>query len=82
MCPVEWGLAGLDPSNRATMVDVLASGRSLPDNAIRFLEGIATSDQETPGLRVRALKDLVRHHRRAAADAMAVIGHQEEVGHG
>ena len=48
---VELDLAGLDPSNRAAMVDILAARRSLPDKAIRFLEGVAASDQESPAPR-------------------------------
>ncbi|HEX3447277.1 MAG TPA: c-type cytochrome, partial [Isosphaeraceae bacterium] len=75
---VDFDFAGLEPSNRAVMVDILGGRRSLPDKAIRFLDGIAASDQEAPALRVRALKGLVRQDRRSAAGIMAVIGHQEK----
>ena len=70
-------LGGLDPSARAAVVGILTVRRSLPEPAIRFLTGIATSDKEAPSLRAQALRGLVRHHRGPASGVLAAIGHQD-----
>ncbi len=76
---VDIDLAGLEPPARAAVVDVLIVRRSLPERAIRFLEGVAVSDKETPAVRARVLTGLVRHHRRSANRVLAAIGQQDSL---
>jgi putative heme-binding domain-containing protein len=76
---VDIDLAGLAPSARSAVVDILIVRPSLPARAIQFLEGVAVSEKEAPALRARVLKGLVRYHRRSATGVLAAIGHQDAV---
>jgi putative heme-binding domain-containing protein len=76
---VEFDLAGLEPSARAAVVDVLIARPSLPERASRFLEGVAVSDKESPALRAKVLKGMVRYQRRSATRVLATIGQQDSL---
>ena len=76
---IDFDLADLGPTDRALVVDVLILRRSLPEPAIRFLEGVAVSDKETTAVRARALKGLVRNQRRSATRVLAAISRQDSL---
>ncbi len=76
---VDIDLAGLDPSARSAVVDILIVRPSLPARAVQFLEGVAVSEKEAPAIRAKVLKGLVRYQRRSATGVLAAIGHQDAV---
>jgi putative heme-binding domain-containing protein len=74
---IDIDLAGLAPSARDAVIEILIVRPTLPPRADQFLEGIAVSEKEPPALRARVVKGLVRYHRRSATVVMAAIGHQD-----
>jgi len=76
-------LAGRDPAFRAATVDLLLGRKSLPADAVAFLDGVAASDREAPALRAKVLRGLKRHWgQHEARDAIlhgyAAINRQDE----
>ncbi len=76
--------AGRDPALRLALVDLLIGRAKLSDEAIGFLEGVATADPEPPA-RARSLRGLVRHQgepaaREAALRGLAAISRQDDPG--
>lgn len=79
LMPMVLKLAGTDASFRAAAVDLFADRSALPEGAIGLLREVAVAGTEEPGLRVRALRALLRTGRDPSAldagvDALAVIG--------
>ena len=71
--------AGQDPALRASAVEMLLRRPEWSAEAIRFLEGVATSDRDAPALRARVIRGLARRsdrrpERDAAVRALAAIG--------
>jgi putative heme-binding domain-containing protein len=73
---VDFDLASLEPAARASVIRILDVRKSLPERATRFLEGVAASNKETPGLRANALRSLIRHRNHSAETLLAAIGQE------
>ncbi|SIO66858.1 putative membrane-bound dehydrogenase domain-containing protein [Singulisphaera sp. GP187] len=67
-------LAGDDPTLRAALVESLVGQQNLTDDGIRFLGAVAAAGRETPALRTKALRGLVRHLDRPLALDAAITG--------
>lgn len=67
-------LADNDPTLRAATVELLSGQQNLTDDTIRFLGAVAAADRETPALRTKALRGLVRHLDKPSALDAAVTG--------
>ncbi len=75
--------AAIDPAFRAITVGVLANRPNLPPDALKLLGQVASSESESPGLRARALRGLLRagdklEARKLVISALAAVGHMEK----
>ncbi len=60
-------LAERDPQFRPVVVDLFSGRAAMPDEAVPLFTAIATADQESPALRAKALRALLRSGKNSAA---------------
>ena len=76
-------LSGTDPALKAAAIDLLIARPKLSLDAIKFLEGVATTADNEPSARSKAIRGLLRHNnqqeaRESALRSLALVSDQDD----
>jgi putative heme-binding domain-containing protein len=73
----KFDLVSLEPRVRGEMLELLGARKSLTEQSARLLSEAASSVKETPGVRARALRAMIKHRQRGATRILAAVGQDD-----